>query len=56
MADPSQPKPTNRVTDWNAMCRKVDSEMDKPEVVYKFSNGKEKTSTDRTESGVYKRP
>lgn len=55
MADPSQPPPTTRVTDWNAMCRKVDADMDKPEVVYKFSNGKEKLSTDRTESGVYRR-
>lgn len=56
MADPSQPPPTTVVTDWNAMCRKVDPDMDKPEVVYKWSNGKEKLSTDCTETGVYRRP
>ena len=27
----------------------------KPEVVYEFSNGRQMVSTDRTESGVYKR-
>ena len=56
MADPSQPPPTTIVSDWNAMCRKVDPNMDEPEVVYKFSNGKEKKSTDRTQSGVYRLP
>jgi hypothetical protein len=53
--DPTQPAPNTRVTDWNAMCRKVDADMDKQEVVYRFSNGKQKLSTDRTESGVYRR-
>jgi hypothetical protein len=55
MANPSQPKPTTRITDWNAECRKADPDMDKPEVVYTFSNNKQKKSTDRTESGVYRR-
>lgn len=45
--------PHNQVTDWRALCNKADPEMEKPEVVYKFSNGKEKISTDRTDSGVY---
>lgn len=38
------------------MCRKVDADMDKQEVVYEFSNKSKKLSTDRTESGVYRRP
>lgn len=53
MADP---KPSTVVTDWRAICHKNDPDMEKPEVVYKFSNNKEKKSTDRTESGVYRRP
>ena len=52
----NEPKPSNTVTDWRAICYKNDAEMEKPEVVYKFSNGKEKKSTDRTENGVYRRP
>lgn len=55
MADPSQPPPTTRVTDWAALCRAADKKLDEPEVVYRFSNGAEKKSTDRTESGVYRR-
>lgn len=51
----NQPKPSNTVTDWRALCHKNDPEMEKPEVVYKFSNGKEKKSTDRAETGVYRR-
>lgn len=50
------PPPTTTVTDLNAICRKADPDMDKPEVVYEFSNKNKKLSTDRTESGVYKRP
>ena len=56
MATQPEKPPHTKVTDWNAICHKADSEMEKPEVVYKFSNGKEKKSTDRTESGVYRRP
>lgn len=55
MAIPERP-PHTQVDDWRAKCFKVDPDMEKPEVVYKFSNGKEKTSTDRTETGVYRRP
>lgn len=49
-------KPKYRNDDWNAMCRRLDPDMDKPEVVYKFSGNKQKKSTDRTQSGVYRRP
>ena len=49
-------KPNVKVTDFRAICHKLDPEMEKPEVVYKFSNGKEKKSTDRAETGVYRRP
>ena len=56
MADPTQPKPTFRTDDQKSRCLKADPLLEKPEVVYKFSNGAQKTSTDRTESGVYKRP
>ena len=52
---PEKPPHTN-VTDFRAMCFKHDKDMEKVEVVYKFSNGVEKKSTDRTESGVYRRP
>ncbi len=52
----SQPPPSQRIEDWGAIVRKHDKEFNKPEVVYRFSNGVKKTSTDRTESGVYKRP
>lgn len=45
-----------RVNDFRAICHKMDADMEKPEIVYKFSNGVEKKSTDRTESGVYRRP
>jgi hypothetical protein len=56
MADSSQPPPHNTITDFRAICHKADPDMEKPEVVYKWSNGREKLSTDRTESGVYRRP
>ena len=56
MADPTQPKPNFITTDFRAKCLKADPDLDKPEVVYRFSNRAEKKSTDRTESGVYKRP
>jgi len=52
----SQPPPSTIKEDWNAICRKLDKEMDKPEVVYEFSNSQKKLSTDRTEKGLYKRP
>ncbi len=48
----SQPPPSIRKEDWNAIVRKHDKEFDKPEVVYRFSNDVEKTSTDRS-GGVY---
>lgn len=47
----SQPKPHTRLNDWGAICRALDKDMNKPEVVYKFT-GTEKTSTDRS-GGVY---
>lgn len=56
MADPTQPPPSTRVENWGAICDKLDKDMDKPEVVYEFSNGNKKTSTDRTTNGIYKRP
>jgi len=52
----TQPKPRFTTTDMKAKCLKADPELEKPEVVYRFSNGSQKTSTDRTQSGVYKRP
>lgn len=54
-AQPEKP-PHTKVIDWRALCNKHDPDMEKPEVVYKFSNKREKKSTDRTESGVYRRP
>ncbi len=53
MSGASQPPPTLRKEDWNAIVRKHDKEFDKPEVVYRFSNDAEKISTDRTNSGIY---
>ena len=52
----SQPEPSNRVETWKGIVDKHDKTVNVPEVVYVFSNGVEKTSTDRTESGVYRRP
>lgn len=48
-------KPNTIVEDMRAICHQLDSEMEKPEVVYKFSNAKQKVSTDRTEEGIYRR-
>lgn len=56
MATQPEKPPHTQVTDWSALCHKHDPNMEKPEVVYKFSGGIEKKSTDRTESGVYRRP
>lgn len=55
MADSSasQPPPHTLEQSWSALCNKIDDEMDVPEVVYRFSNGEEKKSTDRTTGGVY---
>ena len=47
--------PTNTLTDWNTLCRKADPDMDKPEIVYEFSNKTKRVSTDRQETGVYRR-
>lgn len=49
------PPPTTRLKDLRAICHKLDDEMEKPEVVYTFSNGKKFESSDRSESGVYER-
>lgn len=37
-----------------SLVAKKDPDFNKPEVVYRFSNGREKTSTDRTQSGIYR--
>lgn len=50
-----QRKPHFTSTTLRAKVAQKDPEFNKPEVVYRFSNGKEKTSTDRTESGIYRR-
>lgn len=52
----TQPKPRFTTDDFKARCLKADPELEKPEVVYRFSNGAEKKSTDRQQSGVYRRP
>lgn len=43
------------VTDLLAICNKVDKDMEKPEIVYEFSNGRRFESSDRSDSGVYSR-
>lgn len=55
MADSSasQPAPSTVEQSWSALCHKLDDQMNVPEVVYRFSNGEEKKSTDRTTSGIY---
>lgn len=52
----TEPKPTTIVTDFRAIVLKNDPDFEKPEVVYKFSNGKEMKSTDRAQTGIYRRP
>lgn len=49
-----QRKPKFTQTNLRAEVTKKDPDFNKPEVVYRFSNGKEKTSTDRTTSGIYR--
>lgn len=55
MTRAESPKPTFRVTDWRAICNKIDKDMEKPEIVYEFSNGRKFESSDRSDSGVYSR-
>ena len=50
-----QRKPHFTQINLRALVAKKDPEFNKPEVVYKWSNGVEKKSTDRTESGIYRR-
>ena len=53
MANTPPPVTTNNI-DYAALVRKVQGEdANKPEIVYKFSNGKEYKSTDNTNSGIY---
>lgn len=49
------PAPSTRVVDLRAICHRLDDQMEKPEVVYTFSNGKKFESSDRSDSGVYER-
>jgi hypothetical protein len=56
MTTAAQPKPKFRTDDQRSRVLKLDPLFEKPEVVYRFSNGAEKVSTDRTQSGVYRRP
>ncbi len=51
-----QPPPKTRTVNWRGEVQKADPDWQKPETVYKFSNGREFKSTDRQESGVYRRP
>lgn len=55
MANAAGPGPTFRNTDLLALCNKVDKDMEKPEIVYEFSNGRKFESSDRSETGVYTR-
>lgn len=38
---------------WLDLVTKADKDHYKPEVVYKWSNGKKHKSTDKTSSGIY---
>jgi len=49
------PAPSQREQNWKAWCDAADPDMEKPEVVYQFSNGVKKISTDRTTKGIYRR-
>lgn len=49
----SGPAPSFRVLDLSSLCHKADSEMEKPEVVYEFSNKRKFESSDRSSTGVY---
>jgi hypothetical protein len=52
---PVSPGATFRHESFIAICNKVDKDMNKPEIVYEFSNGKKFESSDRGEDGVYRR-
>lgn len=38
---------------WESLVREADEDVDKPEDVYEFSNGRKFKSTDDTDSGIY---
>lgn len=56
--DPKLGKPvSSRVLNYGDMVKKLwGDEYYKPDVVYEMSNGRKYYSTDRTESGIYRRP
>ena len=49
-------KVTTKLIDYNSLVRKaLGDELNKPEVAYQFSNGREFHSTDKEETGIYRR-
>jgi hypothetical protein len=55
MANAAGPGPKFIVTDLRAICHKLDKDMEKPEIVYEWSNARKFESSDRSDSGVYTR-
>lgn len=52
---PTEPPKTRQYTLGGLVARIEGKELNKPEVVYEFTGGAKKVSTDRTEKGIYKR-
>ena len=49
-------KVTTRTVSWDALVRQaLGPEFNKPDVAYKFNNGRKFDSTDKGTSGVYRR-
>lgn len=55
MGIPTEQPKTRQYTIGGLVSRVEGSEKNKPEVVYEFSNGAKKLSTDRTSKGIYER-
>lgn len=51
---PVSPGTTFRNDDMRAICNRLDPDMEKPEIVYRFSNGRTFESSDRGQDGFYR--
>jgi len=47
--------PTHRDFSWRSLVEGADKDHDKDPYVYRFSNGREFKSTDKTDSGIYRK-
>lgn len=55
MGIPTEPPTTRNYTMKSLVAKVEGKELNKPEVVYEFTGGAKKVSTDRTNKGIYER-